>query len=282
MTPQRTSLNGWMVFLGLCVSVRGFGGSMTYTVVLNPNVCREAQVGRFTVPIEAFAMDYVSTGKCHPEIRSADEEQLYVTATCAAPRGTWISAPQKYAVNLSSRKSARSISETEWQSAPELAWSENGFYPPRPEDHGVQYKGPVLERSGPRWTGVGGSGPLRTLLSRSGNRAAVNSWDGFAITRSFLDPTSFGKRDKVEGQFWVDIYETSSGQSLIRIRGSFHGANPYIFQSQAAWYSDRFYVLPVGGTSSNGEFNLRRLLICDADAASRKSDGTLKERGNGR
>lgn len=272
---RRSDWQYWTACLGLCVSARAFGGSMTYTVTLNADVCHDMRLGRFTVPAGTSPRPDVSTGYCHPELRSAGETQLYLTAACHQRGDTWLPAPQKYAVDLIRPRAVRRISEVEWQAAPQLPWAGFGGLDPHPTDRGIQYKGPLLERSGPKWTGVG-NGPVRTQLSLSLTRAAVNSWDGFDITYSFLDPTSFGKRNKVVGQYWVDIYETSSGRALLRIRGSFHGAEPYQFQGQAAWYSDRYYVLPIGGTMGNGEFSLRRLLICDVDAAARKGDTGLK------
>jgi hypothetical protein len=251
---------------------------MTYTVSLNPDVCHEVHLGRFDVPKGASPMNDVSTGYCHPQVRSAGETELYLTAACTGyVRATWVPAPQKYAVDLSGRKGTRQIRDGEWEAAPELPWSENSFFPPRAEDRGVQYKGPVLERSGPAWAGKG-YGPILTFLSRNATRAAVNSWDGVDEVYSFLDPGSLFKRNNIEGRYWVDIYETSSGRPLVRIQGAFHGAQPYSFQAKAAWYSDRYYVLPVGGDMGSGEFSLRRLLICDVDAAARKSDTVLKER----
>jgi hypothetical protein len=264
-----------MAVLGLCVSACGFGGRMSYTVTLNPEVCREVQLGRFTVPVGTSPRPEVSTGYCHPELRSAGETRLYLTAACHQRGDNWLPAPQKYGVDLSGGKSLGRIGEAEWQAAPQLPWAGSGGLEPRPTDRGIQYKGPLLERSGPKWTGVG-NGPVWTKLSSGLTRAAVNSWDGFDITYSFLDPTSFLQRNKVVGQYWVDIYETSSGRALLRIQGSFHGAEPYQFQGQAAWYSDRYYLLPIGRTMGNGEFSLRRLLICDADAAARKGETGLK------
>jgi hypothetical protein len=284
MTAMTAKLfsRGWTVSIGVFFSMKAFGGHMTYFVTQNPEVCHEVHVGRFTLPEKAAFLNNgvgnigVSTGYCHPQVRSAGESDLYVGAVCLRPY--WYPAPEKYAVDLSGRKGVRRISEEKWQSGVPLTWSENGLFP-KPQESAVEYKGQRLARSGPRWEGIGGTGPLRTHLSWNATRAAVNSWSGFQVTYSFLDPTSFGKRDKVEGQYWVDIYETASGRPLVRIQGSFHGAAPSVFQTQAAWYSDRIFVMPVGGTLwSEYEFNLRRLLICDVDAAARKGETVLKER----
>jgi len=134
------------------------------------------------------------------------------------------------------------------------------------------------EKSGPKWAGIG-EGTVGSFISHDLARLAVNSWDGVDITYSFLDPTSFGQRNKIKGQFWVDIYDIASEQRLIQIQGTFRGAEPGNFQGHAAWYGDRYYVMPVGGTLGSGEFSLRRLLICDVDAAERSQGNTvLRER----
>ena len=173
---------------------------------------------------------------------------------------------------MSGGKGAHLITEKEWEAGNELLRTENGLFP-RPEDSAVVYQGPPMPRSGPKWEGTGGNGgPLRTLFTATSNRAAVNSWDGVDITYSFLDPTSLFQRNKVQGSYWIDIYETATAKPLVRIQGSFSGAEPYEFQEhRAGWYSDRYYVLPVGHAADTYHFNLRRLLICDVDAASVKA-----------
>ena len=50
----------------------------------------------------------------------------------------------------------------------------------------------------------------------------------------------------------MDIDNTGSGERMIQIEGSFNGAEPYVFQGQAAWYGDRYYVMPVGNTLGYG------------------------------
>lgn len=270
MSASRLALAFWLSGL-----IHAFAGSMTYTVTLNSAVCHEVHTGRFTLPREAAFLQEVNSGHCRVALRSGREMLLYVGVICLSPR--WLPAPEKYAVDLSTRTGTRRISEAEWQSATELPWIEGGMFPNLADDS-VRYKGPPLRRSGPKWMGITDGGAPRSHLSRTGSRVAVNSWDGFETTYSFLDPTSFGKRDKVKGEYWVDIYETSSGRPLVRIQGSFHGAAPSRFEAEAAWYSDRYYVMPVGGTTAGYEFDLRRLLICDADAASREDNTVLKER----
>src|ERR1700733_13406297 len=153
----------------------------------------------------------------------------------------------------------------------------HGTDPRHPTDPGISFKGRVFERSGPKWSGVG-AGPVGADFSQDGSKISVNSWDGFDIRYDSLAPTVLFQRDKVRGQFWTDIYDTGSGERLIQIQGSFSGADPGGFLGEAGWYGTRFLVMPVGSTSWPGFFNLRRLLICDADSAARTNRSGLGER----
>ncbi|HLX43174.1 MAG TPA: hypothetical protein VKR43_07055 [Bryobacteraceae bacterium] len=250
---------------------------MTYQVPLYPDTCHEVHLGSFTVPKGAAAgMDHVEAGNCHPDISTNNEVELYVGIECTNNLTRWLLSPQKYAVDLNRTSRYHRITEEAWQAAKPLLRSTDGFFP-RTDEPGVRYRGPVLERSGPSWSGKGFNAPLPTFLNNSKNRIAVNSWDGINDVGSILDPTWSG-RNHIKGDFWVDIYETESARPLVRIKGSFKNAEPYHFQNEAAWYGDRYYVLPVGGTLGNGEFGLQRLLICDADAAARKDNTRLKDR----
>jgi len=256
------------------------GGSIAFQVTLNPTACHEVNLGRFTVPPESGRpMIYgVTYGGCRHELRSGGEKQLYFAVACAGRPGPWPVAPEKYAVDLSHPSSFRRIDETTWKSAPPLPRSEKGE-PPRPDDSGYQvYNGPLLKRSGPSWYGKGLPTPIRTHLSWTMNRAAVNSWDGRDEAGTILDP-SWSGRNHIKGHFWIDMYDTASAEPLVRIEGAFDGAEPVHFMgNDASFYSDRYYVIPVGRTKGNGEFGLQQLLVCDLDAASRKEDGSLKQR----
>jgi hypothetical protein len=109
------------------------------------------------------------------------------------------------------------------------------------------------------------------------NRAAVHSWNGVDETGSVLDPTSFG-RNHVNGHFWIDMYDVATAEPLVRIRGDFHGAEPYTFMGHAVFYSDRYYVMPAGHNTADGAFRMQHLLICDLEAAARKDTRDLKQR----
>ena len=262
----------WLYVLGL---IDAFGGSVSYHTTLNPEACHEVHLGRFTIPKRVAFLQDAYTGYCRVALRSGGETVLYFGMVCLEPGG--FPSPEKYAVDLSGRTRTHRIDDEEWRSAQEVRSSLRTIHP-RPEDAGIQYKGPVLPRSGPEWFGEGAGNPAPSHLSLTGIRAAVNSWDGFEIIYSFLDPTSLFKRSKVKGRYWVDLYDTRSAKPLIRIQGSFHGAAPSSFLGYAGFYSDRYYIMPVGGTTHGYEFSLRRLLVCDADAASHKDNSGFKER----
>ncbi len=256
------------------------GAVITYHVTQNPDACHEVRLPRLTKPPQVDYTHSVNVGYCHYDIRTAGEMELYMTTECGGVgRDKFWPVKEKYAVDLSRPNSVRRIDEKAWEAAPPLPRATEGGYFPRADQSGVQVRGgPILERSGPKWTGIGQYQPVKTSLSWTMNRAAVNSWDGYDITYSILDPTALFKRNRIKGQYWVDIYDAAAGRSLVKIQGSFKEAGPYDFQGQAAWYSDRYYVLPLGPDVPLGELGMRRLLICDLDAASRKDDQALKYR----
>jgi hypothetical protein len=256
---------------------------MTYQVTQNSGACHEVHLDKLTSPPEITRHDEgVNASYCHIEIRAVGETDIYLAAACQfdTPRSqTFPLTREKYAVNLSQPDKVRRIDEPTWQSAMPLR--SGGLIgeidPSHPTDRGISYKGQVFEKSGPRWAGVGAE-PIGARFSLGLSKISVNSWDGFDIRYDFMDPTVFLQRDKVKGQFWTDIFDAGSGRRLIQTQGSFNGADPGKFLWHAGWYGTHYFVMPVGSTSWPGTFNLRRLLICDADAAARMSGLGLKER----
>ena len=265
------------IAVALFLATRVVCAGVTYRVTLNPGACHEVHLGRLSVPRYCSELIHdVNTGQCQYGIRSAGNSTLYLTAVCSDIRTC--TAPQKYAVDLRHPDRVHRIDDTAWQAATPLAVSGLGKgISPNEGQRGVAYHGPLLEKSGPRWKGIGGS-LLQSFLSASLNRAAVNSWDGYDVVYSALDPSSYGQRDKVEGQYWIDIFDAPSGQRLVMIQGTFKGIAPVNFQGSAAWYSDRYYVVPLGPPMFAADFGMGRLLVCDLDAAASKDKPVLEER----
>lgn len=241
-------------------------------------------LGSLTKPPEiSYIDDGVNAGYCHLEIRSAGETDLYLAAACQFDTPHSQAFPltkEKYAVDLSRSDRVRTIDEKTWQSGqPLLRSGRGGIMPTHPTDQGVSFGGRVFDKSGTKWSGVGG-GPVPEIVSPVVDlglaRIAVYSWDGFDIRYDFLDPSALFEKDKVKGQFWIDLYEVASGRRLAQIAGRFDGADPGRFMGNASWYGNRFFVMPIGKTSWPGTYNLRRLLICDIDAAARMSGSALK------
>jgi hypothetical protein len=259
------------------LGVYALGGGVTYKVTLNPDACREVHLGGFTVPKGAApGMEHVQAGNCQFEVRTAGEERLFIGIACTDNLAHWLLCTEKYAVDLSHPHNFRRIDEAVWQAASPLARSIHGVTPVA-EERGVYYRGLLLERSGPSWSGSGFNEAIATFFNYTSRRAAANSWDGIYDVGTILDPTWSG-RNRINGHFWVDIYETHSGRPLTRIKGSFNGGGPFNFQGEAAWYGDRYYVMPVGSASGNGDFGLRTPLICDLDAPARNTSSGLKSR----
>ena len=250
-------------YLSLGLSV--FASKITYEVSGNPGACHEVHLGKLSVSRGVASMEYVNTGYCHYEVRAARGPEVYLTATCTDLRYSWIASQQKYAVDLRHPDKIRRVDEKTWDDAPVLPWSVASLRPPKNfAERAVQYKGRFLERSGSNWAGEG-DGAFDASLSKSMTRAAVNSWDGISIVNSVLDPASFGKRDKIKGQYWIDLYDMTSGQRLLLIQGAFSKIRPMAFQAEAAWYGDRFYILSLGSSLGLGELGMQRLPICDLD-----------------
>jgi hypothetical protein len=265
------------ILVGLsCLTPRSAVAGVTYRVTENPDVCQEVHLGWMTPPREG-ATDVVDTGNCQYEMRSAGEMALYVSALCQAR--ALLTVPQKFAVDLSKKGRVHRISEADWDSAPRLPQAA-GAIPPDKDARGVSYKGgPLLERSGPRWTGEGFNPLITATVDPSRERVAVFSWDGSNIIYSFMDPSSGFRRSKVKGRYWIDIYEAATGRRLTRIEGFFKNYSPDSLLGQASKWFGEYFVMPLGRTTDGGaSIMLQKFLICDTEAASRKSASGLKER----
>ena len=258
----------------LCaLAVRALGADITYQVTLNPEVCHEVHVGKFTSQPYPAPEDLVNTGAFRYEIRSEGKSVLliaaaYESAYYGVAPSRLAPAPEKYAVDLNRPKTYRRISDSEWEAALLLPYDRGPRVLPRDGDPGVQFGGgPLLRSSSPNWRGAGNSSfPIEARFSRNRTRAAVNSWDGIVENPG---PWPGWVGSKIHGRYYVDIYDGASSAPLVRIRGTFKRVDPYLFQGHGDWYSG-YYVIPMGRTLLGSLVGMDRLLVCDADAAARK------------
>jgi hypothetical protein len=260
----------------LCWFAPAAVGGVTYRVTENADVCQEIHLGWMTPPPLTIT-DVVDSGHCDYEIRNGGEKILYVSAVCNGP--TPLTVRQKFAIDLSKKGHVRRISDVDWDSVSRLPQSAGGISPEK-DARGVSYMGgPLVERSGPRWTGEGFNPLITAKLDPSRERVAVFSWDGFNISYSFMDPSSAFRRNKIEGRYWIDIYEAATGRPLTKIEGSFKNFSPDSLLGWASRWFGEYFVMPLGRTTDGGaSIMLQTFLICDTDAASRKSKAGLKER----
>jgi len=252
--------------------VSALAGDISYGVTLNPQVCHEVHLGKFTPPPGSGPMTYgVTSDPCVFEVRSGGGNELYFAAACPGPwTSPWPTAKEKFAVDLNRSGRVRRIDDTAWQAAPSLKRFEGGSGPSE-GDQGILYKGKLLRKSGPSWMGKYGQA-VHANFSAFAKRAAVNSWDGIEDHGASQDGyPAFIWQVHIEGRYWIDMYDTATAKPLVRIQGSFHGTTPSTFLGYSpAFYSDKYYILPVGATTGgDNQFNMRRLLVCDLDAADR-------------
>jgi len=112
-------------FLFCALVVRALGANITYQVTLNPEVCHEVHVGKFTSQPYPAPEDLAVTGEFRYEIRSGGQSVLLIAAAYKSAYKTVSESrlaptPEKYAVDLNRPKSYRRISDSEWQAAPLL------------------------------------------------------------------------------------------------------------------------------------------------------------------
>lgn len=124
-----------------------------------------------------------------------------------------------------------------------------------PEKHLI-YKGKEFVRRGTQW-------PLYSedaaRLSPEGGFLAVNSWDG---EMKICPELALGCRDRIQGNYYVEIYDAASATLALSPSGQFQGVEPLDLFSRSAWASNRYYVLPLDTA------NMNRFVLCDLQHAS--------------
>ncbi len=176
-------------------------------------------------------------------------------------RGPRLYSPAKYRVDLSTGR-VQSATDSEWSSAQPYATLRDSIAEGanmKPEDRLV-YKGKEFVRRGAQW-------PLMSKdasrLSPDGSFLATNSWDG--ETRICPELTSkLGCRDRIQGSFYVEVYDTGTANILLSLHGQFQGLDPEDLFLRSGWASKGFFVLPLDPASLN------RFVLCDIRQAAPK------------
>jgi hypothetical protein len=242
--------------IALYVSCTSWAASVTYRVAENAGACSEVRVPKWTRPeVDRDPTFPVSTWGCAYDVRSAGRGSIYLGLSCGSA-GYW-SMKEKYAVDVSKPQSVRLIDGGGWQVAnvlepANLTEPEHARF----QSNGLEYQGHMYPKSGPNWDLYG-----KALASPGQSRIAVYSYEGI-VQRSY-EP-SFGPQ-RFEGTYWTEIYDVASAKRLIQIRGGFNGVDLTELQGKSYWYGGRFFLQPLEVKG------MRRLLICDVDAAARSN-----------
>jgi hypothetical protein len=127
-----------------CVCLKAAG--LSYQVTDGGSACREVQVPGWTKPY-----DY---SECQYDFRSPREGVVYLGLSCNVTV-SWARSPEKYALIPILGKTLEGISQAQWDAAPVLWTSEQGYGSGGRSDSipYVEYKGQRFLRSGPKWPG---------------------------------------------------------------------------------------------------------------------------------
>jgi hypothetical protein len=255
-----------------CLVMCARSDSVSYRVTVGAGACHELRVSTWTPPEEMTSrLQTIQSGNSVYEIRTPREGELYIGLSCPTPRGKSWPVPEKYVANLKSGRVER-LDNSVWESALGLQRTSKFLFPLIFQDRGIEYGGHILEKSGPKWAGPYDRPDIYPLISPMHTRLVLNSWDGIVRYVPLEGPLL--ARDKVKGKFWIDLYDVASARRMIQIQGSFNGSPPSDIQGAAAWFTEQYYVLPLAPKG------MRRLLVCDVDAADRMSGSGLKQRNN--
>jgi hypothetical protein len=232
----------------ICLAVSATGADITYRVTGNPGACHDVRVGKWSPGYRR-----ASTNGCRYEFRSPGNDVLYIGVYCLETTGKWDSLV-KYEIDLARPKQVLPVVQPAWGSAATLKgelWKQASA---PVSSEGIEYAGHMLRKSGPQWHNYA------TFISPGEKRIALNSLEGGVGYPGPFEPGPI----RAKGKYWIDIYDVQTGQRELIIQGTFHGgadADPGLFQGRAFWLTDRYYVLPLE------PHGMRRLLICDVDAA---------------
>jgi hypothetical protein len=169
-------------------------------------------------------------------------------------------SPAKYRIDPATGR-IRKATEGEWDRAEPFFVYRDSTLPAgldmNPEKHLI-YKGKEFVRRGAQW-------PLPSedaaRLSPDGSFLAVNSWDGEMKICPELAP--LGCRDRIQGTYYVEIYDAASASLILSLSGQFQGVEPLALFLRSAWASKNFYFLPLDTVKMN------RFVFCDVEKAAK-------------
>jgi len=162
-------------------------------------------------------------------------------------------SPDLYAISLQSGRVTKAR-EREWADAqPYQVFRESplsGGLRMKRNDR-LTYRGRDFARRGLDW-------PLLSdkvgRLAQNGRFLAVYGWDGHR--GGYGDLVQSG--GKFDGNYYVDVYDTDSGASVLSLQGHFHGSSDFddLFR-ESAWVSSSYYVFPLNC------FFMNEFVLCD-------------------
>jgi hypothetical protein len=157
-------------------------------------------------------------------------------------------SPSKYRVDLATGQ-VRNATENEWAGMQPSSMYRRSM---QPGNRAIVYEGKQFVRRGTQW-------PIRpehaARLSPDGTFLVVNSWDGEMKLCPELLP--LGCQTRIQGTYYVDIYDAESATLALSLEGQFQGFDPSDLFWRSAWASKDFYVLPLDSVKLN------RFVFCD-------------------
>jgi hypothetical protein len=258
-------------FLTLLVCSAFAMGEITYQLSGDTAACSEIRIPKWTRPPKVDDFLAVASHSCGYDLRKS-VDAILIGLSCGYSMKWRMS--EKYVVDLRHPESIRLVDENTWETATVLDRGTDGFWNAFLKEGASPSR---LAKSGPKWGGG--------AASQGRSRGAVYSWSG--TLRDPIGPPPYEgsvadslegllfpwTQPRYEGHYWTDIYDVASATRLVQIRGDFHREHPDNFQGAARWFAGRFYLMPLEPNSlfhvPQNQDGMRRLLICDADAAAK-------------
>jgi hypothetical protein len=213
--------------------------SVTVDIKPNPKACTEVRLPRWKLPDDPRSF----CSSPHLAFRSV-QGGLLVAVSCARPNGygppIWDTyLPNKFAITFGSSRLPRVVDDL-WNKASTVSVSRNppGLSPGpfRAAEAPLLFDRKEFESTGSR-RGLGAG----SWVSPNKGFLSVNSWDGvISVPEGFMPG-----RSKLDGHYYVDVYQVDPKQKVLSISGEFHGENPVNFFSLSAWLEDRLFFLPL-------------------------------------